>query len=167
MKHNLRQDHMRFLKTPTVADLPLGEYFPHRFSINRLGSIATIEPDPKTGAVLFFMSTTCKDCNFEAIEAYCERFQYKTYLFVDGEQSFIDELREKYTPFFIERADISTLHAEINIEVVPWVYALNSVGQIVSGGIFNCIDRLCVKIDPLIKVFDTGAIANDVNQSVF
>ncbi|WP_258276139.1 hypothetical protein [Paenibacillus sp. SC116] len=156
MISNQKKDHMRFLKNPTVADVAIGEYLSNTFTINRMGSTVTIKPDPKTGAVIFFMSTTCKDCNFEAIEAYSEQFQFKTYLFVDGKQSFIDELREKYKSFIIEQADISTLYTEINIEVVPWVYALNSMGQIVSGGIFNNIDRLRVKIAPLIDVFGTG-----------
>ncbi|GIO67032.1 hypothetical protein [Paenibacillus cookii] len=154
------QEYMKFLKKRTMAPIPIGENMPTPFAFDRAGHEAAIDFGP-TGTVIFFMSKTCEKCDFSLLSQYSETFRFKTYLFVDADDDFASEIERMYPGFEVFKSDLTVLFKEIRVEAVPLVYAVNKVGQIVGGGLFNTYESLTRKISPLIEVFGSGSMLNE------
>lgn len=76
---------------------------------------------------------------------------------MEADGDYINWIVSEYPRFIIFKADLTVLYKEIKIEAVPLVLAINKVGQIVGGGLFNTYESLLRKISPLIEVFGSGS----------
>jgi len=154
------REYMKFLKRRPISPLPIGEWMNNNFRIDRSDKVVSINYGP-TGTIIFFMSKTCEKCDFSIISSYAKRFNFKTYIFIDADEHFVDEIQKQFPAFEIYQSHLTVLFKELNIEAVPLVYALNKVGQIVGGGLFNTFDSMVRKISPLVEVFGTGRLRDE------
>lgn len=158
-----KNDYRKFLKKRTIAPFPLGEIIKTNFQYSRNFVEAKIEWG-ETGTLVFFMSKTCEKCDFSIIETYSKLFHFKTYIFIEANDEYVESLKKKYPDYEIFKSNFSVLLKELNIEVVPLVYALNKVGQLVAAGGFSSYEGLVKRIVPLVEVFGTGRIIHASNH---
>ncbi|GAF06147.1 hypothetical protein JCM16418_92 [Paenibacillus pini JCM 16418] len=130
------------------------------FLIDRTDKRVNIEYG-STGTIVFFMSKTCEKCDFTIISQYSKILYFKTYIFLDADEQFVNDIQQQFPSFQIQKSNLTVLNKELNVEAVPMVYALNKVGQIVGAGIFNTYDSLLRKISPLVEVFGTGRLSHE------
>ncbi|MGQ8871295.1 hypothetical protein [Paenibacillus sp. TSA_86.1] len=155
-----KKDYRNILKKRSIAPFPIGNIIQNKFHYSRNSAEAEIEWG-ETGTLVFFMSKTCEMCDFSNIESYSKLFHFKTYIFVEANDEYIEILTEKFPNYKIFKSNFSILLKELNIEVVPLVYALNKLGQLVAAGAFNSYESLVRRILPLVEVFGTGRIIHE------
>lgn len=147
-------DHRRFLKRKDPKVL-LGTYFPDTLKVKEdkiidLNYIKNVEK----GSIVFIMNPTCEACNFEPMVDFQNKYDRFAYLvLLDADVEIKKGLEETTSiQLNIELCDMELVDKELGHNVIPWVFVINNVGQIVGCGIFNDLRTLELIAKPLIKV---------------
>ncbi|MDR6715728.1 hypothetical protein [Paenibacillus sp. 2003] len=154
-----KKDYKDILKKRSIAPFPVGKVLKTNFRYSKDFQEVTIRWG-ETGTLIFFMSKTCEKCDFSILESYSKLFHFKTYIFVEANEEFVENLKNQFPKYNIYKSNFAVLFKELNIEVVPLVYALNKVGQLVAAGGFGSYEGLVRRIVPLVEVFGTGRVVD-------
>ncbi|MVO98603.1 hypothetical protein [Paenibacillus lutrae] len=151
------KDHRRFLKQ-TIENYKLGSYFPEKLIL-----LAKTDPvsfdwlrHTERGTLVFILSGTCSACNTEPVISFMNKYPHFDYciLFEGSLQSLEDHRKELDSNVPIYPCDTVKLHAQLKVNVVPYVIVLNKIGQAVGADIFDNLARLERVASPLIRVYE-------------
>lgn len=148
-------DHRRFLKIyqPFIP----GGFFPESLHVDN--ETITLEwiQKTKSGSIVFIMSEFCSACNFSAITDFVKKYPMFSYcLFVEGTEVFFNSIKHSsgvQNECVFIRCDVHYTKNILNYYGVPWAFAINSIGQIISGDVFNTVKTLEKISRPLINVY--------------
>lgn len=146
-------DHRKFLKIRSKADLIPGATF-LRVIKTGFTTISLDWGEKDNGTTIFVMSTSCEKCDFTVIKTFTEKYKKIKYLlFIESsDKDFIKKQQEVFS-FPVYPCKLSVISKELQFYAFPFVFTVNSVGQTISGGIFNSVEILERRyINPLLRV---------------
>jgi len=145
--------HRRFLKKKDFDFIP-GNYFPKQMRLRAKCEPIDISNLSKSenGTLVFILSDYCSACNIQVVTTMTQshpEFNYCIFYEAGESQIAVSNSVE------VLKVEIREIENYLNYgAVMPWVFALNQVGQIVGGGVFNTYKDIIQISKGLINVYE-------------
>lgn len=145
--------HRRFLKNN--SSFRLGNYIPVRV-VPQLGyqeiNLSKLHRTT-TSSLLFIVSQFCSSCDLDVIINFSKKYPMFYYvLFIEGDINFYNNIKVKWA-HELYTVNVAFLAKQLHFYGIPWIFALNNMGQIVGGGVFNDLEKLQLITSPILRVF--------------
>ncbi|WP_201716133.1 hypothetical protein [Rossellomorea arthrocnemi] len=147
------ENHRKFLKT--LEEYTFGNYFPDSLELKIDGEILITEGISHTeyGSLIFLGGTNCEACDFDIINEFYQkysRFNFLMLLYTPSQQHMTHTTKLEIPT---KICSIKNVSKQLNYNgIIPWVFVINSMGQIIAGGLFNDMETLEAIAWPLIRV---------------
>ncbi|MGZ9586638.1 hypothetical protein [Paenibacillus marinisediminis] len=153
------EGHKKFLKLRDFEEYKIGKYIPLYVELFNSSSkdidIISLDISSKAG-VIFFVSTFCITCDFEVVEQIINKYsKFNFTIFLESSEEQYKEVQYKFPNTQIFYCDINYVTNQFEVYSVPWVLGINSIGQIVGGGVLYNFETGINIISPLIKAYYT------------
>ncbi|MHC1749356.1 MAG: hypothetical protein AB9856_13880 [Cellulosilyticaceae bacterium] len=144
MMENEDKTYLKFLKNRDMNRFKVGYYLPKEIILNNNEKV-NIEwiKELNNSTIFFVMSSYCSVCNLKEIEIFINRYPFFNYvLFYECKDNQFLEVREKFKNITIYRCEALKLQEQLEFDLYPCSIGINSIGQVVSCGLFNDFKKI-------------------------
>ncbi|QDS34167.1 hypothetical protein [Brevibacillus brevis] len=149
-------NHRRFLKSQPVPIYQIGNYLPSELVLNKQGETLQLDwiRNAPYSTIIFVMSKRCAACNYDAVEAFINKYPKFTYhMLIEGDEEYLNTIRNRFPEVPIAPCESILVQKELDFYGIPWMFGVNKVGQIVAGGLCSEFESMERQARPFINVF--------------
>lgn len=141
---NEDKKYLKFLKHRDMNRFKVGYYLPEYIVLNNSEKVNIEWIKQLNNCTIFFvMSSYCSVCNLEEIEIFISTYpEFNYILFYECNDKQFLEIKDRFKDITVYRCQALKLQEQLEFDLYPCAIGINSIGQVVSCGLFNDFKKI-------------------------